>query len=129
MGTESRCVNDYRGTPANTPPTVGKNGKRQPAKPKPNAFFHSLRTTTLVPPRCLNPDLTTPVERAEGKGELRMGIWVGAESGIAKGEEILIRCAWHTSRWVEEVRQLIERVSVDSYGKSFWSSRKGGDDE
>lgn len=99
-------VNDYRGVPpilsssssksTHIPAIVKKGGKQQKALPspksKPSAFFHSVRTTSLQVPLCLNPDKTTPAERAAEAGELRMGIFVLKEGGIAKGEEILIRC-------------------------------------
>ncbi|CED82986.1 SET domain [Phaffia rhodozyma] len=102
-GNESRMCNDFRGVPvpADAVPQRNSKGKLVAPKSKPNAFFYSVRTTTLTTPKVLNPDLITPVERMNApKGELRMGIFVLSPEGIAKGEEILI-----------------------SYGKSFWSSR------
>ena len=104
MGNEARMANDYRGTPppASARPTVDKKGRKVPAKAKPNAFFHSVRTTTLEPARVLEPERSTPAERLQaGAGELRMGIFVGADEGIEKGQEILI-----------------------SYGKAFWRARE-----
>lgn len=109
-GNQARFINDYRGvppilssssksTPSSAPPPSKKGSKstttskKAPPAPKskPSAFFHSVRTTSLDVPPVLNPDKTTPSERAVKEGELRMGIFVLKEEGIAKGEEILIR--------------------------------------
>lgn len=107
-GNEARFVNDYRGVPPivssssskarPVPPKKahgkGVNGSTKPPPPpksQPSAFFHSVRTTTLTHPPVLSTDKSTPAERAAKDGELRMGIWVLKEEGIAKGEEILIR--------------------------------------
>lgn len=39
----------------------------------------------------LEPERSTPAERLQaGAGELRMGVYVGADEGIEKGQEILI---------------------------------------
>lgn len=105
MGNESRMINDYRGTPppASASPasaaskgrSVGGAKKPAPQKAKPNVFFYSLRTTSLDVPKVLKPDERTPQERRTAggaKGELRMGVFVLADEGIQKGEEILIRC-------------------------------------
>ena len=103
-------MNDYRGVPpivSSTstkvrPPTAKKGSAKgtgasskppPPPKSQPSAFFHSVRTTTLTHPPVLSTDKSTPAERAAKDGELRMGIWVLKEEGIAKGEEILIRYA------------------------------------
>lgn len=95
-GSEARFFNDYRGVPPPAPAAKGPSskvgggggGKKASApKSKPNAFFHSMRTTTLSVPPVLNPDIER--EKRASVGELRMGVF--ALENISKGEEILIR--------------------------------------
>lgn len=69
-GNEARFFNDYRGVPPKASAGPSKGGKKAAApKSRPNAFFHSLRTTTLAVPPVLNPDLER--EKRSNVGELR----------------------------------------------------------
>lgn len=128
MGNEARMANDYRGTPppASARPTLDKKGRKVAPKAKPNAFFHSMRTTTLEPAgRVLDPERSTPAERLQaGAGELRMGIFVGADEGIEKGQEILISCDLISWRWGVGLELLTRSVLDDSSAGT--AKRSGG---